>query len=159
MPSAEIPAAFESRNVDDFALEEGEAVRQQRSLVAMLWVDVKKAYETPGADVDLLDSKRNKALETLRRLEKDDREDRKSRGLLIPRITVQREIDTACELIRQMSETEKRRVLELCPSLGPNERAEVALAIDRVCEVRTRVFRNLKSLKNINDAVLQFAAA
>lgn len=165
-PGATMPAAAEaspipgvSLNLDDFELGEGEAVAQQRSLVALLWSELKKAYLTPRAEVDMLQSKYNKATEALRKLEKDDREDRKSRGLLIPRITVRRDIETACELIRQMSETEKRRVLELCPTLNVAERGEVAVAIDRVCEVRTRVFRNLKSLRNTNDALLELAAA
>lgn len=161
MPAAAVepPPPGVALNLDDFELGEGEAVSQQRSLVALLWSELRKAYLTPGGEVDMLQSKYNKATEALRRLEKDDREDRKSRGLLIPRITVQRDIETACELIRQMSETEKRRVLELCPTLGLNERGEVAAAIDRVCEVRTRVFRNLKSLKSADDALLDLAAA
>jgi hypothetical protein len=161
-PASESPApppAVASVNIDDFELGEGEAVRQQRSLVALLWSQLKQAYLTPGVDVDMLQSKYNKATESLRRLEKDDREDRKSRGLLIPRSVVQRDIEAACELIRQMSETEKRRVLELCPTLGPAERAEVAAAIERICEVRTRVFRSLKSLKETDDALRLIAAA
>jgi hypothetical protein len=159
-PSAPPVTSGESVNLSDYQLGEGAAVSQQRSLVAALWAQLERAYLSPTtSDVDVLQAKYNKAVEALRRLEKDDLAFQKERGLMIPRVTVQRDIAAACELIRQMSETEKRRVLELCPTLGPEQRAEVAAAIDRICEVRTRVFRNLKSLKTTDDALLQFTAA
>ncbi len=162
--AADVPASTgtppaTSINLADYQLGEGEVVQQQRRIVAALYFQLERAYLEGTGDIDLLQSKYNKAGEALRKHVKDDREDQKGRGLLIPRASVQRDLDTASELIRQMSETESRRVLELCPSLGPEQRSEVTAAVLRVADARTRVLRSLKSLKSADDALLELAAA
>lgn len=158
-PTPSVGPEFAPINLADFRLAEGEAVAQQRRIVAALYSQLEAAYLSGRGNADLIQSKYNKAVEALRRLDKDDREDQKQRGLVIPRVSVQRDVEFACEMIRQMGESEARRVIELCPSLGELQRAEVAAAITRTSEARAAVFRSLRTLKAPADALVQFAAA
>lgn len=157
--SPPVAPGFTSIKLADFELGEGEAVAQQRRLVAALYSQLERAYLQGGGDVDLAQSKYNKAVESLRKFEKDDREDQRQRGLLIPRIAVQRDIEQATELLRQMRESMARRVLELVPGVPAELREPISGAIVRVREAEDRVFRRLDSLKSSADAVLDLAAA
>lgn len=165
LPSAPAAAADPQRsgpepfNLSDFDLLEGEAVKLQRQRVAALFDQLDRAYKGLGGDIDVLEGKINRAGEFLRKLEKDDRESAKQRGLLIPRLEVTRDLAKLAEMLRQMTDTEVRRVLELCPALSVEARQQVSAAITRVADARQRVLRNLKSLKTPEDALLQLTAA
>lgn len=159
-PAGAVPAPnFEAVHLKDYELGEGQAVVQQRRIVAAIYAQLERAYLTPGGDSDVIQRKYNNAVEGLRKLEKDDREDRKQRGQLISRAAVQQDIETATELMRQMADSESRRVQELVPGLTTEQAAALDTAIKTVTEARARVFRNLKSLKTTAAAVLALNAA
>jgi len=128
-------------------LPEGENVRQLRRLVNAAWVAVERAYATPGADVDLPLRRHEKASEALRKSEGAQREWQRKLGNVVAVADVQRDLDNACNMFREMRETMARRVLELCPSLGREQRAEVAAAIEKVRGNEDRLFQRLASVR------------
>lgn len=152
VPTGEV---IDLREVD---LEEGEAVKQARRLVGAAYEALERAYKGIGGNVDLLQAKYFKALEGLRKVEASEREWAKKRGEWILRAKVERDIATATEMLRQMRESMRRRVLELCASLSAEQREEVGAAILRVREQEDRVFRGLESLKKPSDVVELLAA-
>lgn len=158
--SSKAPAAAPGPPIDlaDYDLEEGEAVRLQRRLVKASYDQLERAYKGEGGNIDVLQTKFNKAAEALRKIEKDDRTDRERSGALIKRLSIERDLANGVELLRQMRESMVRRVLEICPSLSAEQREEVGTGIIKVREHEDRVFRNLESLKRPADVVDSLAA-
>lgn len=144
-------------NLSEFDLQQGEAVQQQRRIVGALYSQLEKAY-LGGTNADVIQQKYNKAVEALRKLEKDDRADQEARGQLIPRQIVERDIAAAGDMLRQMRESMERRILELCPSLTTEQRAQVADAIRRVRSAEDRVFQRLHTIKSEDDLLAELSA-
>jgi hypothetical protein len=137
---------------------EGDEVRQAERLVQAAYGLLVEAYAGRGGEVDLLQRRWEKAQDALRKAKIQQEELLKRRRELISRAAVQRDHDTACELLRQMRGSMVRQILELCPLLDPPARAQVTSAIESVREKEERVFRNLDSMKQPSD-VLQLLAS
>lgn len=155
-PADHHPASSIDLSAADLA--DGDEVRQAARLVQTAYDLLEQAYAGNGGDVDLLQRRWEKATETLRKAKIQDEARRKRLGDLIARADVQRDLDLAAELHRQMRTSMTRQVLELCPSLDPIAREQVAAAIESVRAKEERVFRNLDSLKR-NADVFELTAA
>jgi hypothetical protein len=155
--SASTDPAEEGMLLAGLAYEDGEALEKHRRLVKGLWEKLEKAYET-GTNIDLIQTRYNKAISQLRSLEANEREAQKIRGTLLPRVKVERDIASALELLKAIEETEIRRVIELCPALNGEARHQVESALAQVAEAKARLFRNLKSLKSPADVADMLAA-
>lgn len=140
------------------SLEEGEAVRQARQLVAVAFAQLQKAYSGGTGAIDSLQRKWEKAVESLRKAEKDEREAAKHRGMMVSKIDLQRDVATMMELLRQMRESMPRRILELVPGLDPATRLRLEGAIGQVRGQEDGIFRMLPTLKGIDDVPALLAA-
>jgi len=147
------PAALPAESIDlaSYNLEEGEAVKQARALVAVVYRQLERAYQY-GSDVDALQKKHEKALESLRKAEASEREAAKQRGLLIRRDIVERDAGTACQRLKTMRKNMERRVLELLPDVGEEVRNKVANAINRVREQEETLFRKFGDVHDFDPA-------
>lgn len=141
----------ESIDLASYNLEEGEAVKQARALVAVVYRQLERAYQY-GSDVDALQKKHEKALESLRKAEASEREAAKQRGLLIRRDIVERDAGTACQRLKTMRKNMERRVLELLPDVGEEVRNKVANAINRVREQEEVLFRKFGDVHDLDPA-------
>lgn len=144
-------------DVRQFDLSSGEAVRRQRQIVAALFDQQDKAYLS-GDAVDHIQTRCNKALEQLRKLEKDEREHLQSIGEYRPRAEVERDYTEAAIMLRQMRDSMERQIIELCPWLTAEERPLLAAAVQRVRSQEDRVFQKLPSLKSNDDLLADLAA-
>jgi hypothetical protein len=154
------PSAPVSESIDlaSHSLEEGEAVRQARKLVGALWQQLERAYRENVGSVDGIQKKYEKAMQLLASAERADREDAKQRRLLVDRVKVQRDINTATEVLRQMRASMERRVLERLPELAPEVKRRIADIIGEVREQEDGVFRQLPTLKGLDDVSRLLAA-
>jgi hypothetical protein len=147
-------------NLSELVFDANELVANAARRVAALDKRLDDAYAGRSSeDVDWLDAKLQKSVESLRKLKDSDQKMQVAMGKYTPTEEIERDLATLVELLRQMDETETRRVDELCPSLTPAARKEVAVAIGRVGEARRRIFRKLGAIRSIDDAVLELAAA
>lgn len=128
-------------------VEAGEAVAFQRRMVKGLAIQLEAAYLKGSGSIDLIRGRYDKALGHLRGLEAGEREAMKQSGQLIPRPTVIAEVTKAVQLLKATRDSMERKVIELCPSLTIEQRAEVAAGIRTVREKEDRILRNLKSIK------------
>jgi hypothetical protein len=138
--------------------EEGDRLRELKTIQAARYAEMARALKD-GSDASVLETRYLKLTETLDKMESRVTERLKKRGLFILRPDIERDLAKAAELQRQMTESEVRRVIELCPNLSAEARADVTAAILRVGEARRRVLRNLASLKSADDALLELSAA
>jgi hypothetical protein len=152
------PANLAPIDITAFQLDEGQAVVQQRQIVAALFEQLKGAYHA-GHPTELLQSRYLKASTALRQLEKDDREDKAHRGRYLLREEQERDAATFADMLRQMQESMVRRVLELCPALTARARQQVADAITRVRSHEQRCLQRLPSYASADDLLADLAAA
>lgn len=145
-----VPAA-EAIELSEYHLDEGEAVKQSRALVAVVYRQLERAYQL-GNDVDALQKKHEKALESLRKAEASEREAAKQRGILIRRDIVERDAGTACQRLKTMRKNMVRRVLELLPDVGEEVRVSVATAIEKVREQEDALFRKFGNVHDLDPA-------
>lgn len=148
-PAIQPPASpgGEPLELGTFNLGEGEEVQQLRRLVAIAYGELEKAYAGKGGDVDRLQARYNKASEALRKAQATWREDQRKAGRLLVREDVETDVDTACEMLRQMRESMARQVLEQCAALLNQEQQEaVSRAILKVRAAEDHIFRTLPSL-------------
>lgn len=141
----------EAIDLSEYHLEEGEAVRQAKALVAVVYRQLERAYQY-GSDVDALQKKHEKALESLRKAEASEREAAKQRGLLIRRDVVERDAATACQRLKTMRKNMVRRVRELLPELSEEILGKVAAAIERVREQEDGLFRKFGDVHDLDPA-------
>lgn len=152
------PAAGPPINLEDFDPEEGHNLRGLKQLKAARWAEIRKKLEA-GSDVGHLQTSLVKLEDMISRIEARIEERLKKKGLYVLVSVVSRDLAKLAEMMRQMTDTEVRRVLELCPNLSVEARQQVATAVLKVAAARQRVLRNLKSIKTPDDALLQLAAA
>ena len=141
-------------NLEDYDPEEGDRLRELKQIQAARYTQLKNALAA-GNDTVMLETKYLRLTETLDKMESRVSERLKKRGLYIARPEVERELATAAELIRQMGESEARRLLELCPDLTANGREQILRAVPMLAEARARVFRTLGTLRTTDDALLE----
>lgn len=142
---------------------EGEAVKQARQVVGAYFVQLKRAADLGELDdVQLWQQRWEKAVESLRKQEKDDREWRKQLGLLMPRAVVETDVATALTILKSMREQMakslvaelRQRWQELAPALA----ADIGTTVERIREREDDVFRELPALKALPDVSLRLAA-
>lgn len=148
--------AGKSIDLENFDPEEGDRLRELKQIQSAKFAQLKDALKD-GQDCTLLESKYLKLSETIDKIESRVTERLKKRGLYILREAVERDLAAGAELFRQSGESMKRRVLELCPSLTAEQRAEVAAAIDVALQSQARVFSRLDSL-NYDDLLRELTA-
>ena len=141
-------------NLEDYDPEEGDRLRELKQIQAARYTQLKNALAA-GNDTVMLETKYLRLTETLDKMESRVSERLKKRGLYIARPEVERELATAAELIRQMGESEARRLLELCPDITANGREQILRAVPMLAEARARVFRTLGTLRTTDDALLE----
>lgn len=154
--AAEPPAA--PIDITAFSLDEGQAVAQQRQIVAALFHQLKQAYEL-GRPTELIQSRYLKASAALRQLEKDDREDKLHRGRFLLREEQERDAATCADMFRQMHANMIRRIAELCPGVPQKYMRIVVDAIDRVRTHEARCLQRLPSYNSAADLLSDLAAA
>lgn len=141
-------------NLEDYDPEEGDRLRELKQIQAARYTQLKNALAA-GNDTVMLETKYLRLTETLDKMETRVSERLKKRGLYIARPEVERELATAAELIRQMGESEARRLLELCPDLTAAGREQILRAVPMLAEARARVFRTLGTIRTTEDALLE----
>lgn len=147
-------------NLHELQFDPNELVANAARRVAALDKRIAAAYAGESTeDADVLESKLLKAVEGLRKLKDSDQKMKLAMGQYTLTADVERDLATLVELLRQMDETEARRVDELCPGLPQEARAQVRAAILRVGEARRRIFRKLGTITSVQDALLDLAAA
>lgn len=150
-------SADAAMDLTEFSLDEGQALRHQRHLVAGIFHRLNEAAKA-GRPIDSLQAQYLRASTALRQLEKDDREDKVHRGKFLPRDTIERDAATLADMLRQLHRNMERLILELCPSLSAPQRAEVTGAIRHVRGQEARIFMRLPSLATAEDFLSQLAA-
>jgi hypothetical protein len=138
-------------DISGFGLEEGEAVRQAKSIVQAAWKKLRVAHDGGGGDIDLLSRRHAAALQSLSRVQAMEDAQAKRRGDLLPRGPVQQDIETAVEMLRASRKSMPRRVLELLPGIPADLAERIAKAIEEARKFEDAVFRRLPSLKGIED--------
>lgn len=145
-------------NIEDFDPDEGDRLRELKQIQAAKFDELSKALKAGSESAGMLETKYLKLCETVDKMESRVTERVKKKGLFVMKAAVARDLATAAELIRQMGESEARRVLELCPALDGAQREAVIAAVRQLAESRSRVFRNLASLKSVADVDQLIAA-
>jgi hypothetical protein len=145
-------------DITTLQLDEGQAVTQQRQIVAAIFHQLQQAY-LAGHPTEMLQSRYLKAAEALRKLEAADREDKVHRGRYLLREEQERDAATFADMLRQMQESMVRRVLELCPALTGAVRDQVADAITRVRAHEQRCLQRLPTYAAPDDLLADLAAA
>jgi hypothetical protein len=141
-----VPVRLPSYDLSAFDLEDGVAVANQKRIVALAYAKLEDAAKLGDPRFDQLQDRYLKAADALRRLQKDDREDREKRGDLLSRVEVENDLAQMAEYLRQTRTSMARRVLELCPSLSAELRLEVEAAVERARESEDQILARLDVL-------------
>jgi hypothetical protein len=137
-------------NIEDFDPDEGDRLRELKQIQRAKFEELRKSL-LEGRDAAMLETKYLKLCETVDKMESRISERLKKKGHYVLKAAIARDLATAADLLRQMGESEARRIIELCPALDPVQREAVKAAVRSLAEARCRVFRNLASLKSVND--------
>lgn len=133
-------------NLEDYDPQEGGMLRELKQLRQARWDEIRKKLNA-GEDVTSLEGKAVKLEDMISRIEARIEERLKKQGLYLPFAVVQREIFRAVEMVKQMGESEARRIIELCPALTSEMKDQVELAVKAIADARAQIFRNLKMTK------------
>lgn len=159
-PSAPLshPIAGKKIDLESFDPEEGDRLRELRQIQSARFSQLKDDMRL-GHDTNLAESRYIKISETIDKIETRAVERAKKRGLYILKESVDRDLAAAAELLRQSRAAMKRRIIELCPSLGlqPALRAEVEDAIERARATEERMLCRLDCL-TADDLLRELAA-
>ena len=145
-------------NLEDFDPEEGDRLRELKQIQAAKFAELKERLRR-GEESGFAESKYLKLCETVDKIETRVTERLKKRGLYILRDAVERDMAAAAELLRQSGASLARRVLERCPSLNADQRAQVNAAIDAVSAAQTRILARLSSFDNGSDLLRELELA
>ncbi len=156
-PTPETPKE-KSVDLDTYDIAEGESVRQTRKLKALAFERLKHAEEHNLPNAEELARKYHRLTELLSKEEAADRRRRKEIGELIPRGIVLRDLGVFADMLRVMRESMERKTIELCPSLTPDQRTEVAAAIKAIRKQEDKALANLPLIKTTDDLLRALAA-
>lgn len=169
-PAAAAPSASSSGNppppsgprgpsidLESFDPEEGDRLRELKQIQAAKFAQLRDALKR-GDDCTILEGKYLKLSETIDKIESRVIERLKKRELYILRSEVERDLAANAELIRQLDQSQKRRVLERVVSLTPEQREEVAVAIDLSNRAKERILSRVDSLTS-TDLLAELAPA
>lgn len=150
-------------DLEGSAVAEGEAVKQARQVVGAYFAQLKQAADLGKLDdVQLWQQRWEKAVESLRKQEKDDREWRKQLGLLMPRAEVETDVAAALTILKSMREQMTKSLLSELRARHPELPAGLVIDIEVTVEkIRGReddVFRELPALKALPDVSERLAA-
>ena len=152
------PEPGKSIDLEDFDPEEGDRLRELKQIQAARFADLKATLKL-GGDSTLAETKYIRLCETVDKIETRVTERLKKRGLYILREEVERDLAANSEFLRQSHAAMIRRVREQCPSLNPEQRAEVAAAIERARASEERILARLNSFQNGDDLLRELNAA
>lgn len=147
-----------SINLEDYDPEEGGNLRELKQLRKARWQQI-SAELKDRKDVAHLQKGVIQIEDMISRIEARIEDRLKKRGLYVPVADVTRDLAKLADMMRQMTDTEERRVLELCPHLPHEHRPAVATAIRQVAASRLRILRSLRSIPDISDALRELTAA
>lgn len=143
-------------DLESFDPEEGDRLRELKQIQAAKFSQLRDALRL-GHECSAQESKYLKLSETIDKIETRVTERLKKRGLYILRDIVERDMAASAELLRQSHDAMVRRVLESCPSLTLEQRAEVAAAVEQARSSEQRMLCRLDSL-SANDLLRDLAA-
>lgn len=152
-PSAPLGKPIDLESIDP---EEGDRLRELKQIQSAKFTQLREALKR-GEDCTAMESKYLKLCETIDKIETRVTERLKKRGLFIMRDQVEKDLAAGAELLRHTRVSMVRRVLELCSSLNPEQRAEVSAAIERARASEERLLCKLDSLKS-DDLLLDFSS-
>lgn len=121
-------------------------LRELKQLRQARWDEIRRKLLL-SEDVTTLEAKAVKLEDMISRIEARIEERLKKQGLYLPFAVVQRDIFRAVEMIKQMGESEARRIIELCPSLTREMKEQVEQAVKSIADSRAQILRNLKTIR------------
>lgn len=131
-------------DIESYGLEEGEAIRQQRAVVAAHFAKIKECMKR-GWPADKAQSDYLKSLRVLREYERDAREAGAQAGKYIPRESYERDATAAAELLSAMHDSMNRRVLEHCQSVPERYHQVISKAVRDALGFQRRILQRLTS--------------
>lgn len=150
------PPPAKAIDIESFDPEEGDRLRELKQIQAAKFQQLKAALKA-GEESSVIEVKYVKLCETIDKIESRVTERLKKRGLLILRAEVERDLAANAELMRQLDESQERRVLERCSSLTAEQRNEVSDAIRHTNRAKERILSRLDSLA-ADDLLRELAA-
>ncbi len=150
------PAGLKPIDIESFDPEEGDRLRELKQIQAAKYAELRDAYSA-GIECSARETKYLKLCETVDKIETRVTGRLKKRGLYILRAAVERDLAAAAELLCRSRDSMVRRILELCPSLVGEQRAEVTAAIERARASEERMLSRLESL-TATDLLRELAA-
>jgi hypothetical protein len=154
-----MPGAVVRRSIklEEFDPVEGARLSGLQKLEAAKFDELVRALAAGDADASVLETRYVKLCDTIDKIESRITQRMQQRGLLVLREEVERDLAATAELFRQARESMRRRILERCPNLTAEQRAEVGAAIDRACDADAKTFARLNVLKT-DDLLAELAA-
>ena len=150
------PQVFQKIDLENIDPEDGDRLRELKQIQAAKFSQLKDALKL-GQDCSSLETKYLKLCETIDKIESRVTERLKKRGLYILREIVERDLAACAELLRQSKDAMTRRILENCPTLTIEQRAEVSTAVETARSTEERMLCRLDSLTS-NDLLRDLTA-
>lgn len=156
-PSAPLQASTgKIIDLESYDPEDGDRLRELKQIQAAKFAQLKEALKA-GQDCTVLEGKYLKLCETIDKIETRVADRLKKRGQLVLRDEVERDLAANAELMRQLDDSQERRVLERCPSLTEQQRTEVVEALRYSNRAKVRILSKLDSL-SADDLLRELAA-
>ncbi len=132
-------------DITSLVLEKDAEVQQAAALLAGTNQLMTKALNGLGGDPVLTQRNWERAQEVYRKVRKYAEERALRARDLLPREAVEHDLAKLAEQLRSIDESMERRVMELCPNLPPEARAEVSGALRKVSMQRKRALENIET--------------
>jgi hypothetical protein len=132
-------------SLEDFDPEEGDRIRELKQLQRVRYQKIQDATER-DEDVDSKLRAYLQFCDTLDKIESRALDRLKKMGVFVSRAEVNADLAANAEMLRQMSASMERRVLERCSSLSSEQRDEVASAIRAARAAEEKTFSRLNTL-------------
>lgn len=144
LPAEKVPAP-KVFSVEDFDPEEGDRIRELKQLQRVRYQKIQDATER-DEDVDSKLRAYLQFCDTLDKIESRALDRLKKMGVFVSRAEVNADLAANAEMLRQMSASMERRVLERCSSLSSEQREEVASAIRAARAAEEKTLSRLNTL-------------
>lgn len=145
-------------DLERFELQEANEIRELQLLRAAKWDAIVRAHKH-GTPSDALQNEHRRLIDQIDKMKSRAEARLKARGVLVNVESVQADVALACELIRQMSESEARSLEERIPNLAPEQITALRQAVASISAARARILRNLRTLRSIPEALTELAVA